>query len=202
MGYSNDNFWKLDKWDKIGIATLIVFFTIFVVLNTFCFGAQNISLVKFNNAVFSNGTIVSSSRNRVGGYIQCKKGHTYSVNFEGFPGLNYAFTDVLPDFGVSYYGSSYKTSSFEFVADKDFFVCYSGFLDIEDGDINDYVTIVDDTPGGMLGAVTILTNYFSLYSLWGVFVSALPFILLVVLVAFGIYLISHAIKEVSKGRDV
>lgn len=50
MGYSNDNFWKLDKWDKIGIATLIVFFTIFVVLNTFSFGASSVDLIEKNRS--------------------------------------------------------------------------------------------------------------------------------------------------------
>ena len=61
MGCSNDNYWKLDKWDKIGIASLIVFFTIFCVLNTFCFGAdvENVSYTTLNNVSFgSSGKFV------------------------------------------------------------------------------------------------------------------------------------------------
>lgn len=59
MGYSNDNFWKLDKWDKIGISSLIVFFTIFVVLNTFSFGTevQDVSYSTLANVSFGTSGV-------------------------------------------------------------------------------------------------------------------------------------------------
>ena len=108
MGCSNDNYWKLDKWDKIGIATLIVFFTIFVVLNTFCFGAD--TFVPVNDLVqntVDNVIILQEHEGRFGFAIDIKRGHTYKftnnmqnniihISFpKEFPAVGYRFVKVL-----------------------------------------------------------------------------------------------------------
>ena len=101
MGYSNDNFWKLDKWDKIGIASLIVFFTIFVVLNTFSFGAVSVDLIEKNGLSTGtpNGVFTQNSANS-GFYFRVYKGVTYHfVSNDSVSSMAFCFSHDVPDVG-------------------------------------------------------------------------------------------------------
>lgn len=52
----------------------------------------------------------------------------------------------------------------------------------------------------MTNAVNTLATTVSSDALWGVFADAVPYISVVVLVAFGFYLVRRMIKGVSKGK--
>lgn len=52
----------------------------------------------------------------------------------------------------------------------------------------------------MANAVTTLATTVSSDALWGVFANAIPYISVVVLVAFGFYLIRRMLKGLSKGK--
>ncbi len=52
----------------------------------------------------------------------------------------------------------------------------------------------------MENAVQVLSSTVTANALWGVFADAVPYISVVVLVAFGFYLIRRMIKGVSKGK--
>lgn len=52
----------------------------------------------------------------------------------------------------------------------------------------------------MANAVDKLATTVSADALWGVFADAIPYISVVVLVAFGFYLIRRMIKGLSKGK--
>lgn len=52
----------------------------------------------------------------------------------------------------------------------------------------------------MGNAVNTLASTVTADSLWGVFASAVPYIAIVVVVAFGFYLIRRMIKGLSKGK--
>ena len=52
----------------------------------------------------------------------------------------------------------------------------------------------------MPAAVNTLSTTVTADALWGVFANAVPYISVVVLVAFGFYLIRRMIKGVSKGK--
>lgn len=52
----------------------------------------------------------------------------------------------------------------------------------------------------MENAVTTLATTVSSDALWGVFANAIPYISVVVLVAFGFYLIRRMLKGLSKGK--
>lgn len=52
----------------------------------------------------------------------------------------------------------------------------------------------------MTNAVTTLATTVSSDALWGVFAEAVPYISVVVLVAFGFYLVRRMIKGVAKGK--
>lgn len=53
---------------------------------------------------------------------------------------------------------------------------------------------------GMSTAVSKLASTVSADALWGVFADAVPYISVVVLVAFGFYLVRRMIKGLSKGK--
>lgn len=52
----------------------------------------------------------------------------------------------------------------------------------------------------MSNAVGTLASTVTADALWGVFADAVPYISVVVLVAFGFYLVRRMIKGVSKGK--
>lgn len=52
----------------------------------------------------------------------------------------------------------------------------------------------------MNNAVSTLATTVSADALWGVFASAIPYISVVVLVAFGFYIVRRMIKGISKGK--
>ena len=52
----------------------------------------------------------------------------------------------------------------------------------------------------MPNAVNTLATTVNANALWGVFADAVPYISVVVLVAFGFYLVRRMIKGVSKGK--
>lgn len=53
---------------------------------------------------------------------------------------------------------------------------------------------------GMENAISTLTTTVSSASLWGVFANTIPYISVVVLTAFGFYLVRRMIKGLSKGK--
>lgn len=196
MGYSNDNSWKLDKWDKIGIASLIVFFTIFVVLNTFSFGAKNVSLIRIDGLGLSGNTLKSTA-NRTGVYFSVVEGATYTIsnNATGQPVL--CFLNEIPSEGVQIIpGVVRLNGSYTFVAKSSYNYIYV------QGDIDSFNISVTQDSTSMKISLLKLSSSLSFSDLWGVFRNCIPYVLVVVLVSFGIYLISHAIREISKGRDL
>lgn len=52
----------------------------------------------------------------------------------------------------------------------------------------------------MTNAISTLTTTVTADGLWGVFTDALPFVGVVVIVAFGFYIVRKLIKGVSKGK--
>lgn len=52
----------------------------------------------------------------------------------------------------------------------------------------------------MANAVNTLSSTVTADALWGVFADAIPYISVVVLVAFGFYLVRRMIKGVSRGK--
>lgn len=58
----------------------------------------------------------------------------------------------------------------------------------------------EEAISGMNAAVNTLTTTVTADALWGVFGSAIPYISVIVLVSFGLYLVRRMIKGVAKGK--
>lgn len=225
MGSCNDNinsFWALDKFDKIGVSIILVFFAIFSVLSTFSFGFSNEVSFDYLGQFAVSGTDTTS----VGSTVQLVSGTAYRlVSLPSYYGYTYNIKYNIPStYGGDTYirlisfdsspsvGScgtlvDYQTSSPGTTISFDYFLETSSpiYLLISvngwgSEDILNNLTITTDFNGtGLQSAVQTLLFSFDL---WSVFKMALPYVLVVVLVSFGFYLISHSLRELSKGRDI
>lgn len=208
MGYSNDNFWKLDKWDKIGIASLIVFFTIFVVLSTFSFASYKINGVIYNGFIGNSSSLPNQiSQNSIakGIYYKLTPGLKYSITINGDIKQLYgyfAYTDGSLAVGTpTKYFTTVNQKQIEFICPDDMNTLFFWSSIIEpNNSIIDLLSV--DYNSGMGYSLGILGAEVSPSSLWQVFKISIPYISVVVLFSFGTYLIFHAIREISKGRDV
>lgn len=209
MGCSNYNFWKLDKWDKIGIASLIVFFTIFVVLNTFAISSSQVILYDTNSIVCIPGssTILQSNYNRPGSYFSVIPGHTYKITISSIErpyDICCCLTSSVPTVGVEANDVKYLQSfTYVFTAGSDdYFFLVNTFIDDVNYLLSDNLVVEDITTSEFSASINLLSDFVSVANIWSVFNNSIPYILVIILVAFGIYLISHAIREISKGRDI
>lgn len=205
MGYSNDNFWKLDKWDKIGIASLILFFTIFVVLNTFSFGSEVPSgyIEVFKTGIldytFNGGTDTIFGFPNTSLYYYDLTGTDYIILNGSTNNLSIAFTKEMPgpDVEIFSYERILVDGSTTFnLSDSDF-----KYLVVTNTNVNTDFSVYKSFDG-FSDVSSMLVSSVGFDIIFDTFIIAIPYILIVVLVAFGIYLISHAIREISKGRDV
>lgn len=113
---------------------------------------------------------------------------------------NIGLSDTLPAVGqsvdrIGYVSSSENIYSFSFISnDYSYAYCNISWLPSS--------FTVERVPVGFKIAISGLIDSITSNDLWSVFSNAIPYILVVVLVGFGMYLITHAIREISKGRDV
>ena len=113
---------------------------------------------------------------------------------------NIGLSDALPVVGqsvekIGYVSSSENIYSFSFIS-NDYSYAYCNISWLPES------FAVDRVPVRLNIAISDLVDSITVFDLWSVFNNAIPYILVVVLVSFGIYLISHAIREISKGRDI
>lgn len=203
MGSCNDkrnSFWALDKWDKIGISIVLITFAIFSISSCFADYREIDYITRIDKLYYSassgltyneNGYVdiyaISPSTTSIlvkysGSYFNLGFFNDYpdSVEVSQISGSNYPSSTTEVDIAVPE-GSNYlvvatnKTSPAE----------YSLYYDFE----------------GISTVSLILSNFLNFNDLWSVFKLAVPYVLVVVLVSFGFYLIFHAIREISKGRD-
>lgn len=191
----------MDFYDKLVISITIVIVTIFCVFNTFCF-ASSIGPVPYsilNDASFVYTDDIVPLTGFTVYYIPLIVDHSYTINFQvsSGGGARYrAFFFDNVDFGSQKYNGAFIGSGFTFVADGTYdyfaFCSNSEFSKLE---------FIDNTDDGQTTAVKKLSSYVGIDTLWNVFEISVPYIVVVVLVGFGSYLIFHNIKEISKGRE-
>lgn len=200
MGCSNDNFWKLDKWDKIGIASLIVFFTIFVVLNTFCFADYSPALVSLNDLGGSSDNIYVQTPGYYGYYFFAEDNFSYNITSQSSDIYVCRLSSRIPSPGVSYtfLTELQNGDSFTFEGSGSYVFIYSS----APIDLSKLTVIIPGVESGFNFSILKISDFLKVDTIWSVFKLLIPFISVLVLFVFGFYLISHAIREISKGRDI
>lgn len=198
----------MDFYDKLVISITMVIVTIFCLFNSFCFadtslsGVQKNDLVQQNLGVGNNKLVFSESR--FGCYFSLKAGHRYKITNKFDTFVHYCFTDLVPDDGVSVLDGGQNLnsgSSHTFNANRDTYLFIFIYAPVSEELSIDDISIIDLSPPGFSTAVTDLVYNVGVENIWNTFGISLPYVLVVVGVGFGFYMIFHSIKEISKGRE-
>lgn len=189
--------YKLDKYDKYFVAFVLVILVIFNIGSCFAVEVENVESTQVSGlAITSNNNYFTSTSSHSVRYITLEKGYIYHFtnNSTQYP-QSVCFSYDVPSVNVPYY--DYRAvpvgESFSFVSnDYDYFY-FAG------QDTNMVVT--REKIANMDGAVGDLVSNVGVNQLWSVFENGIDFIGIVVLVAFGLFLIVLLIKKLSKGKS-
>lgn len=198
------NFWKLDKVDKIVTSLIFIIFTVNCVFKTFVFASDVPSdYYEISQTVVANNTFI----NGIGTVNTSALGATvYKVDL--LNGANYILLHGGKYFSYVLSNDEFEsTSFFEGVSlidngdSSEIYIYNNGDFDYlylsyySDNNVNVYTNA-----NGMVSAISDLTNFVSSDNLWEIFNKAIPYISIVVLVGFGVFIIFKLIKKISKGR--
>lgn len=149
--------------------------------------ASNVSNTKFYTFGSFNGYVYDISNTD---YLIINSSESYDIDF--------AFSIDYPAIGVSYY-EPYKvlpsTTYYIDLTDKN----YNYFV-VSTNKAND-VFSVKTKNNGMIESVDGLVNNVGINSLWNIFDISVNYIVVVVLFAFGVYIIFRIIRKISKGKE-
>lgn len=202
MGLSS-KFWKLDKIDKIGILIILVFFTLFSIFNCFSYASESVPLSEVKGAyvVLNSDSFVAGANPNFGtSYASVEKGYRYTITTsEEAASVYVAFGDVVPAVGQPYYdvkGIGGRGSTYVFDVTEDFEYMYIY------GSWSTFFTVTREPIPGFDSAIKSLVDNVGFNQLWSTFEISIPYIFIVLIIAIGFYFIFHAIREMSKGRDI
>lgn len=212
------NFWKLDKIDKIVISLWFIIFTIFCVSD--CFAVSSVESSGVSSDLFfdtSSGQFQSDDDFSVV-YFDLVEGHNYTLTYDtsywptqdvqgaskfyGILSTQEPSAGVSGDLIMTANLTSYGSGSFTFVAPDNGYLVFSvsaiyNFYQYFDSNC---LTLVDNSSDVMQNSVDSLVNNVGQEQIWSIFDTGIPIALLVVLVAFGIFIIGFASRKIQKGK--
>ncbi len=179
---------------------LIISIIFIILLSGFCFGSTPLTPVRVEGlAPNSDATSFVSNYYYDSYYYYLRLGHTYRFYTDDTGSLRIISSKDVPDVGVScsFYSTVGPNSEFTYTVTDDTYFYFTTYTHEQP-----YFLFCEDiTPNVMNSTVTQLAFYVSNTNLWGVFKLAIPYILIVVIVVFGFYLIRRMIKGLSKGKS-
>lgn len=195
---------KLDKYDRMFIAFMFVIVT-FVSIGK-CFAVEDIpedyNLIPKNILIsdaYVIGNNITSTANANIYYIDIS--NFDSVLYFNTKALKYFVTDSI-DYNI---GDTITSSVYIIEANNDGIYIDTSSLSEKYIVFSFYVDNVVEVYGknysGMTDGVTGLVDNVGFNQLWGVFENGVDFIGVVVLVAFGLFLVFLLIKKITKGKS-
>lgn len=206
MGYSK---WSVDKIDLVFIVFLLIISLSFVT-----FAVESVEYVTHDDFVLNTyGGLQPMNNYRVfSADLVPGRNYTLDIFFNygdsnyspnqvvyGFSNDSFASGMVLDDYTVirSEWGSTY---SVDFVADSTKIYFFIGASSYNASSFSpSYINLVNNSDG-FSSAIDELYTQVSPVSLWEQFEFSLPFVLVVVLFGFGVFLIFGLIRKNSKGK--
>ena len=193
--------YKLDKYDKYFVAFILVILVIFNIGSCFASETESVNLDTIQNvvAVANSNAFVSTSGNS-SLYFLAEKGYRYNINVvNSFQNSRLVVTSsAMPSVNVEYNILYYLQNE----GDNYVFNSYSDqYITISSNVPSGYIVVTRERIENMNGAIGDLVSNVGPQQLWGVFESGIDFIGVVVLVAFGLFLIVLLIKKLSKGKS-
>lgn len=192
MVYSK-SIWKFDQIDLFFLV-----FILFIMLSVVTFadvetlefdGVSSVSITTNYNYFVSGGRTA---------YLKLDKGYRYTVSVLS-SSYRYAFSNDVPAPDVLFYNSSVmRTSSpVSIIADDNFTYL---FFDVSVGaDSLDNFVITREYIPSYSGVNNLLVENVGVSQFWDIFTLSIPFILIVVIVVFGFFIIRRLTKKESKG---
>lgn len=192
------NFWKLDKIDKIVIALWFIGFAIFCIGDCFAVESVTIQPTVVEGLYISNGTVVESSTGYCA-YFQLKESYYYNITNNTQGTRTYLYFSDIPVVGstFNYYLTVQAGQTVTIIAEQ-------GFLVLSDFSSNSsvgyFTDVQEETRESMEKSVDSLVNNVGQEQIWSIFDTGVPIALLVVIVAFGIFIIGFASRKIQKGK--
>lgn len=193
----------MDLYDKLVAAITFVIFTFFCIINTFCFASTEVLPFSIN-AWSTNGSVLVENENRTFFQYNVTPGVLYTFNFsspispiivlKNDDGQEMGLGDPVIQLHVAS-----GTSSYTFTCPDN--VNVIGLVyGISNASVSD-VKLINENGSVMDSVIGSLVDNVGPGNIWEIFENSVPYIGVVILVAFGFYWIFHTIKEVSKAKE-
>lgn len=198
---------KPSRFEIRFLATILLIITI-VNITSLCFASEeweSVSTSSMNGIRATSNSNFFTSYDGTNGlaYFPIEKGYIYRfsvltdftnsrivVGSSDLPALNGSYTLLYTD--LQNEGDTYS-----FIANGDDFA----FISISPFVVSSQILVERQKLENMNGAVSDLVENVGISQIWDIFDTGIGFVGVVVLVAFGIFLIVLAIKKVSKGKS-
>lgn len=197
------DFFKLKNKLLILLCIFVVLLPFFLITTTFASEGSEIEgniINGFNIQGTSSGTLIEGSSKLI--YFNIIPGKTYKIDFDNDNTLGsnrFIFqSSEVPDIGVRYnlLANINSGSSYTFTANEDYVSIFS-----ISGNTNILNLIrVYEIPSAMNSTVDSLVENVGVDSIWNIFDISIDYIVVVVLFAFGVFLIFTVIRKISKGK--
>lgn len=175
------------------IFLLFVFLFPFFCITGFCTETEDVEFeVVSNLAMFSSSNYFQANSGYSVGYIELDNNYIYHITFNTDHAI--AYSDNIPAVNIPYYDYSVINSGTTLDLYPTHQYIYFDFSRTTD------VTITRTPLTSMNSAVNSLVDNVGVNNLWNIFDSSINYIVIVVLFAFGCFLIFTIIRKISKGK--
>lgn len=199
--------YKLDKYDKYFVAFILVILVIFN-LCTFVYADEEWETVEVSTADGiwadeSHNYFYSSGSSEFGvSYFPLEVGYIYRITVvqDMSNARSVVGTSEIPSLNVEY---NYLSGGLQHVGDSYSIIGTNsyGFIAYSPSASSSHILVERQKVASMNSAVGDLVSGVGPQQLWSVFESGIDFVGVVVLVAFGLFLIVLLIKKLSKGKS-
>lgn len=189
----------MDFYDKLISAIICVIVTFICLFNTFCFADTEISGIRLDG--FGGYQTIHPVSGIYGIYFYISDPGKYIINSDVQSTVGSYRTDETPANGVTTTSQPSLTLT-PSSQNKTFIVNEPGYYLFYSSD-NEYsissISITRDS--SFTYVISSLSDQVGISNIWNTFEYSIPYVSVVLLAAFGFYLIFHNIKELSKGRE-
>lgn len=190
---------KPSKFEIKLLATILLVITI-VNITSLCFASEEEDVeihVANNLGISTNQNYFNYNDTYNIGYVEIEKGYIYTF-YNNLPGYDVicAFSYDVPAVNVVYYDTftTDRNSSYSFISDDYDYM----FFDFQQ---NYVLRVTRKKIVGYDTAVSELVDNVGISQVWDIFDTSIGFVVVVVLAAFGIFLVVIAIRKIQKGKS-
>lgn len=187
----------MDFYDKLITCIVLIVVTFLCVFNTFCFADTDITLSVIQKSQINNDFQIVSHPGYNTFYFSALPNHTYQIicNYPFYLG----YSSDVPEIGTKLDKLlTYNEDKTEFIFTNStlsnvFLSSYRGYSDVQ-------FNVIDITSPGFPIVISSLIQDVGISNIWDTFNIAIPYVLIVVVVGFGFYMILSLVRKLQKGK--